>query len=190
MITLSLIPVFALFNWIRGRIGKRAYFFLAGGTLAALIRIFAYGDDLVMGTITCAIIWLGAWGWAAPGWGRGFLAFHDASWERVYKEAEIPLLDHIAAAIAYPYGDQGYNVRIARIHGMIWMALRGLFALPLFAMLGFLYGDWTIFAAGFGMAGMGPIYGAMRWVKPGYELHVGEALTGALLGGLIAYGIR
>ena len=129
-----------------------------------------------------AICFIGLVFWFIWGWGKYFAAFHGRDNP---SEQEVRWIDRLGYAV-FPYQFSQWNfiapgTALNRKRGLLMMTLRGLYLLPLFAVLaGYCspHAWWVCFA----VLLQGPIYALMRYLPERNAVEVAEVLQGMLIG--------
>lgn len=196
MIGVVLLAVtWAAINYVRGRGYLPAEHILAPLAWAATGSLFIglHGASMDEWGLSYVAIFFGTLLWLVPPWGLFFSAYHGR-WERWNPNATNWMIKWIV--------DLGYwlvpfvgttDLPSNRERGTLCMALRGLYILPLFIMLGVLL-DPRIAVCGFIGLLQGPAYGVMRYL-PNIEqgTQYAEPLTmfiyGLTFGAVVHYGV-
>jgi hypothetical protein len=181
LLMLGVTASFALINRVRGdgHIGRpivgRIYSCVMFGLIASLYAA-ATGSDA---TVTFTVVALGMFLWAVFGWGKYFSAIHGND---TYDEKEVFWIDAILDFLPKPI------FRIGRRYtGMLGMALRGLHAYPMFAVLSYLEGNQSGYLLGLLTMLQGPCYFVTGCLPEKYKtraVEIAEFATGTILGGI------
>lgn len=120
--------------------------------------------------------------WFIWGWGKYFSAFHGRDNP---SEQEVRWIDRLGYAV-FPYQFSPLNyvapgTGLNRKRGLLMMSLRGLYLLPLFAVLAG-YCDPHAWWVCFVVLLQGPIYALMRYLPERHATEIAELLQGALIG--------
>jgi len=195
-----LIPIFAIFNFFRGR-GYPSNRLLDVGTSKGLTSLYSgiatyiATDDWIIGVI----VWAGLWAWAVLGWGSYFSALHgryktkSGTWER-----EVSWIDSVTAKIVgEPDHAPGQGKFASRnlTFGTVAFAFRGLHIVPLFLALAIHTSNYEAIAYGI-ICGIlqGAAYRGVRYIdfkratqgdNEKLQIRAAELIFGAIIGAFV-----
>jgi len=147
----------------RGYVPNSRYYAMAlWGLLTGAVVHYLGIFDWQSSALVTLIVVAGSYVWLEQPWGQGFAAYTGV-WEP--RPNTVHWIENICLKL-YPYPGAGLPDPKAYARGTLFMALRGLYIIPLFLGLAVFLG--SPFVALLGLVGLmqGPSYGIMRWVTP------------------------